>query len=59
MLVFAFQVVAIVERGLLHHQNEWGFGQIIPVILIALPILSAVEGYWGKLDGKIHRNGPC
>lgn len=48
LLTSAYQVFAIIWRGLLHHKNEWGFGQIMPVILIALPVVSAIEGYWGK-----------
>ena len=48
LLTSAYQVFAIVWRALLHHKNEWGFGQIMPVILIALPVVSAIEGYWGK-----------
>lgn len=49
LLTSSYQAFAIVWRGLLHHKNEWGFGQIMPVILIALPMVSAIEGYWGKL----------
>ena len=29
-------------------ENTWGFGQLIPVILLALPILSIGESYYGK-----------
>jgi hypothetical protein len=47
LLTSAFQVFAIIWRGLLHQKNEWGFGQIMPVTLIALPVVSAIEGYWG------------
>jgi hypothetical protein len=47
LLTSAFQVFAINWRGLLHHKNEWGFGQIMPVTLIALAVVSAIEGYWG------------
>jgi hypothetical protein len=48
LLISAYQVFAIIWRGLLHHKDEWGFGQIMPVILIALPVVSAIEGYWGE-----------
>lgn len=48
LITSAYQVFAIIWRGLLHHKNHWGFGQIMPVILIALPVVSAIEGYWGK-----------
>lgn len=29
-------------------ENTWGFGQMFPVILLVLPILSALETYYGK-----------
>jgi hypothetical protein len=48
LLTSGYQAFAIIWGGLLHHKNEWGFGQIMPVILIALPVVSAIEGYWGK-----------
>jgi hypothetical protein len=48
LLTSAFQVLVIIWDGLLHHKTEWGFGQIMPVILIILPVVSAVEGYWGR-----------
>jgi hypothetical protein len=29
-------------------QNIWGFGQIVPMVLLILPVLAAFEGYIGK-----------
>ena len=29
--------------------NQWGFGQILPMFLLLLPLLSATEAYYGKL----------
>ena len=29
-------------------ENTWGFGQLFPVILLALPILSIAESYYGR-----------
>ena len=29
-------------------ENIWGFGQMFPVVLLVLPILSALETYYGK-----------
>ena len=48
VMTFAYQTFAIVWLGLVHHKSEWGFGQIMPIVLIALPLVSALEGYWGK-----------
>ena len=30
-------------------ENSWGFGQIVPMLLLWLPFLSALEVYTGKL----------
>ena len=29
-------------------ENTWGFGQLFPVILLALPIFSIAESYYGR-----------
>ena len=29
-------------------ENTWGFGQVFPVILLALPMLSIAESYYGR-----------
>ena len=29
-------------------ENTWGFGQVFPVILLALPVLSIAENYYGE-----------
>ena len=29
-------------------ENTWGFGQVFPVVLLALPMLSIGESYYGK-----------
>ena len=34
-------------------ENKWGFGQLFPVILLVLPILSALETYYGKPGREI------
>ena len=31
------------------NENELGFGQLVPLFLLALPVLAAVEGYTGML----------
>ena len=30
-------------------ENVWGFGQILPLLLVALPIISAIETFYGEL----------
>jgi hypothetical protein len=30
-------------------QNLWGFGQIVPMILLILPLIAAIEGFVGQL----------
>ena len=29
-------------------ENTWGFGQVFPVILLAFPMLSIAENYYGR-----------
>ena len=29
-------------------ENTWGFGQVFPVVLLAVPMLSIGESYYGK-----------
>ena len=29
-------------------ENTWGFGQVFPVILLALPMLSIAESFYGR-----------
>ena len=29
-------------------ENTWGFGQVFPVVLLALPLLSIAESYYGR-----------
>lgn len=31
-------------------ESSWTFGQILPVLLLAVPVLSFIEGYMGKQD---------
>lgn len=31
-------------------EREWGFGQVVPIILLMLPFMTMVETYVGKLD---------
>ena len=33
-----------------HKQSAWDFGQLLPVILLAQPILSFAQGFYGKLS---------
>ena len=35
-------------RPILKEENSWGFGQILPVLLLGLPVLAYAEGFWGK-----------
>ena len=51
---FAFGIAQTVQsRGLprkIHlseEANEWGFGQIVPLFLLGLPVLAAAEIYFG------------
>lgn len=32
-------------------EREWGYGQILPILLLTLPVLSALEIYNGKRTG--------
>ncbi|KAK5989398.1 hypothetical protein PT974_10917 [Cladobotryum mycophilum] len=38
-----------VENRMQGSENEWGFGQLLPLLLLVLPMLSAIEIYFGKL----------
>lgn len=40
-------------------ENEWGFGQFLPVLLLALPIFAGWESFWEEKDKdkKIDRFG--
>lgn len=31
-------------------EKEWGFGQLLPLMLIALPIFAGYESFWGESD---------
>jgi hypothetical protein len=33
-------------------ENEWGFGQFLPVLLLALPIFAGWESFWEEKDDK-------
>jgi hypothetical protein len=32
-------------------ESEWGFGQLLPVLLLMLPILAGWESFWGEENG--------
>lgn len=33
-------------------ENEWGFGQFLPVLLLALPVFAGWESFWEEKDDK-------
>ena len=37
-----------IPSGSLSAQSNWGFGQLVPVFLIFIPIFTAFEIFWGK-----------
>jgi hypothetical protein len=49
-LTAVYQTAVIIKVTVPHHSSEWGFGQIMPMILLGLPALSAFEGYLGALS---------
>jgi hypothetical protein len=39
-------------------ETEWGFGQLLPVLLLALPLLAGWEAFWeGKGEARKERSG--
>jgi hypothetical protein len=38
------------ENGRQGDEDEWGFGQAVPMFLLILPIATVVETAWGKLE---------
>lgn len=34
-------------------ENHWGFGQLVPVLLLLLPVLLMAEGFSGKISLKL------
>jgi hypothetical protein len=34
--------------------NDMGFGQIMPLVLLVLPVLAAAESYHGMCDIELH-----
>ena len=37
----------LAESGVIAEENTFGFGQIIPLTLLALPLVAAIEAYYG------------
>jgi len=37
------------RQGITGSENEWGFGQILPLLLLALPFFAIMEIYHGML----------
>lgn len=37
-------------------QNSWTFGQLVAVVLLVLPFLSALEAFLGKLLASVRRD---
>lgn len=40
------------------NEDTWGFGQLLPMLLLWLPLLSAVEAYNGNLPNEKSRQAP-
>lgn len=40
--------VGLAESAAIAEENTFGFGQIIPLMLLALPLVAAVEAYYGR-----------
>lgn len=43
-----FHVRQMVAPEAQKEENTWGFGQLLPVLLLAVPITAFTEGYWCK-----------
>ena len=51
----SFQILEprrILPSSTLGTENSWAFGQVLPIMLLALPVLSFFEGYTGEFIGK-------
>lgn len=46
-LLYTRSYMDMIEKDL-SGENTWAFGQVFPVILLALPILTFAESYHGK-----------
>ena len=42
------QGLSYIPAGSLSAQSNWGFGQLVPMFLIFIPIFTAFEIFWGK-----------
>ena len=40
--------VGLAESTAIAEENNFGFGQIIPLMLLALPLVAAIEAYYGR-----------
>jgi hypothetical protein len=43
----AFGVASVRIEG---SEREWGFGQFLPVLLLALPLFAGWESFWGNIS---------
>lgn len=46
------------DNGRQGDEDEWGFGQAVPMFLLILPIATVVETAWGKLEPELYSCGP-
>lgn len=49
-LQLLFPRMKLAHQDLIAEENTFGFGQIIPLMLLALPLVAAFEAYYGQLD---------
>lgn len=43
----------LAEQGQIAEENTFGFGQIIPLMLLALPLVAAFDAYYGRLNPNL------
>ena len=44
---------ALANQGQIEEENTFGFGQIIPLMLLALPLVAAFDAYYGKSNANM------
>ena len=46
------------DNGRQGDEDEWGFGQAVPMFLLILPIATVVETAWGEFEPVVNAYGP-
>jgi hypothetical protein len=56
-IISAFQTRAE-ESESTGDMNAWGFGQIVPLVLLVLPLMAAIEAHYGQFPSDIFKSYP-